>query len=216
MARLYILDLHPLLDSGWQTVLPQLPQDRQERIQKCAQDADRARLAGSGWLLRQALIRSGIAPDMQHLKKTELGKLFLQGFPDLHFSLSHSGTWAVCALAQTPVGVDIELPRCTPEIARRFFHPDELPDFSSLPETQWQDQLNRLWTAKEAFTKALGGGLTIPMNRFLVRLSAEGAQLEQSLSPLPYRLHEYRLEGARICLCSTESRPEPETIFIKS
>ena len=216
MAKLYILDLQPLLHGSWQTLLPQLPQERQLRIHKCARDADRARLAGSGWLLQQALIRNGIPAAQQSLAKTRLGKPFLSENPDLHFSLSHSGSWAVCALAGTPIGVDIEFPRCTPEIARRFFHPDELPDFSSMPEACWREQLNRLWTAKEAFTKALGGGLTIPLDHFLVRLSAEGAQLEQSLSPLPYRLHEYRLEGARICLCSTESRPEPETIFIKS
>lgn len=216
MASLWILDITPLLHGGWQRLLPQLPAARQQRILSCCRDADQARLAGSGWLLRQALAQAGIAPAQQHFERTALGKPQLAGRSVPQFSLSHSGRWAVCALAGTPVGADVEGPRCTPAIARRFFHPDELPDFDSLPEVEWQDQLNRLWTAKEAFTKALGGGLTIPLDSFLVRLSQEGAALEQDLSPLPYRLHEYRLAECRLCLCTADDRPEPVFLTIQS
>lgn len=214
MARLWILDITPLLHGSWQMLLPQLPAARQQRILSCCRDEDRARLAGSGWLLRQALIQVGIAPEQQQLERTALGKPQLSGQSVPQFSLSHSSHWAVCALSDTPVGVDVEGPRCTPAIARRFFHPDELPDFASLPETEWRDQLNRLWTAKEAFTKALGGGLTVPLDSFLVRLSSNGAALEQTLSPLPYQFHEYRLADCRVCLCSVDPRPEPEFISI--
>ena len=59
-----------------------------------------------------------------------------------------------------------------------------------------------------AFVKALGGGLTIPLNSFSVFLQEQGAVLEQTLSPLPYRLHEYRAEESRVCLCTTEDRPD--------
>lgn len=214
MATLSLLDLRPLLHGGWQDLLPLLPPERQERIRSCPRDADQARLTGAGWLLRLVLERAGVPPEQQRFSAAPLGKPQLAGHPELQFSLSHSGRWAVCALAGTPVGVDVEGPRCTPAIARRFFHPDELPDFDSMSEPEYLDRLNRLWTAKEAFTKALGGGLTIPLDRFLVHLPPDGARLEQTLSPLPYRLHEYRLADCRLCLCTVDDRPEPELISL--
>jgi 4'-phosphopantetheinyl transferase len=38
----------------------------------------------------------------------EFGKTFLQGYPDFHFNISHSGNWAVCVISAKEVGVDIE------------------------------------------------------------------------------------------------------------
>lgn len=203
MAQLYGLDLHPFLNGRWQEFLSALPSDRQESVQRRRSDADRARAAGAGWLLQYALTQAGITPENQILEKTELGKPYLPAHPEVHFNLSHSGHWAVCAISSDPVGVDVERPRCTMEIARRFFQPEELDSLELVP-----DQLNRLWTAKEAFVKALGGGLTIPLNSFSVFLQEQGAVLEQTLSPLPYRLHEYQIEQSRVCLCTTEDRPE--------
>ena len=203
MAQLYGLDLHPFLNGRWQEFLSALPFDRQESVQRRRSDADRARAAGAGWLLQYALTQAGITPENQILEKTELGKPYLPAHPEVHFNLSHSGHWAVCAISRDPVGVDVELPRCTAKIAHRFFQPEELDGLELVP-----DQLNRLWAAKEAFVKALGGGLTIPLNSFSVFLQEQGAVLEQTLSPLPYRLHEYQIEQSRVCLCTTEDRPE--------
>lgn len=206
MAQLYGLDLRPFWNGRWQELLPVLPPERQAAVQRRRSDADRARAAGAGWLLQYALTQAGIAPEDQILNKTELGKPFLPAHPEVHFNLSHSGHWAVCAVSCDPVGVDVEQPRCTMEIARRFFRPQELEGLDALPDLQ--DRLNRLWTAKEAFIKALGGGLTVPLNSFTVLLHANGAKLNQNLSSLPYRLHEYRLDDSRISLCTTENGPE--------
>lgn len=208
MATLYGLDLQPFEHGRWQDLLKVLPPERQQRVTSCLFSGDRARAAGSGWLLQYALLQEGIPADKQRLFKTELGKPFLPDYPDIHFSVSHSGSWVVCAVSRDPVGVDVELPRCTMEIGRRFFQPQELEGLENLPDPIRKDQLNRLWTAKEAFVKALGGGLTIPLNSFTVHLQEHHAVLEQTLSPLPYRLHEYPAVHFRICLCTTESRPE--------
>lgn len=203
MAQLYGLDLRPFQNGRWQKFLSVLPADRQETVQRRRSDADRARAAGAGWLLQYALLQEGITPEEQILEKTELGKPYLPAHPEVHFNLSHSGHWAVCAISRDPVGVDVELPRCSAKIAHRFFQPEELDGLELIP-----DQLNRLWTAKEAFVKALGGGLTIPLNSFSVFLQEQGAVLEQAQSPLSYRLHEYQIDQSRVCLCTTEDRPE--------
>ena len=62
----------------------------------------------------------------------ENGKPYLTAVPAVHFSLSHSAAWAVCAVSDHPVGVDIQQCRSfKPNIADRFFHPDEVQYLSS-------------------------------------------------------------------------------------
>ena len=170
MAHLYVLDLHPLENGRWRDLLAELPDHRQQKALSCRFPADQARSAGAGWLLQYALLQAGIPVTQQHFSKTELGKPYLEEHPDIHFSLSHSGNWAVCAVSCDPVGVDVELPRCTLDIGKRFFRPEELEGLDALPHLLCRDQLNRLWTAKESFVKALGGGLTIALNSFSIRL----------------------------------------------
>lgn len=211
MARLYALDLLSWDEDHWQQLLPSLPPDRVQKVLTCRRPEDRARSAGAGWLLRYALIREGLSPETP-IARTALGKPCLPEHPQVQFSLSHAGHWAVCAVSADPVGVDVELPRCTMDIARRFFSPEELEGLELLPEAERRDRLNRLWTAKEAFVKALGGGLTIPLDSFTVQLSKAEALLEQTRTPLPYRLHEYALDGARLCLCCTDARPTLELV----
>lgn len=202
MTAIYACSLQPLLEGGWRSVLPALPADRQQRALACRRDADAARLTGAGRLLQQALERHGIPAQRQHFARHPQGKPFLPDHPDLQFSLSHSGPWAVCAVADHPVGVDVEGLRCSAELARRYFHREE----AVLAEEA--DSRCRIWTAKEAFVKALGTGLTIPLDSFLVELTQDGLLLHQSYSSCSYRLHEYRLEDHRICLCCTDEKPE--------
>lgn len=208
MAKLYILDLQPFENGRWKELLSALSPDRRQKALGCRFSYDKARTAGAGWLLQYALQQEHIPREQQTFAKTDLGKPYLPDHPHVQFSLSHSGHWAVCAVSRDPVGVDVEMPRCTLDIGRRFFQPKELEGLDQLPYLQCRDQLNRIWTAKESFVKALGVGLTIPLNSFTIRLELWGSELEQSLSPLPYRLHEYQPDLSRICLCTTEDRPE--------
>ena len=206
MTALYALDLQRRTTQQWLDLLPTLPEERQRRVLACRQESDRVRTAGAAWLLQFALREAGIPPAQQHFTENPWGKPLLADRGDLWFSLSHSGHWAVCAVSDTPVGVDVELPRCTPAVAGRYFHPDELTAWDSI-------FLTRLWTAKEAFVKALGRGLTIHLDSFLVRLTADQAELCQNYSPLPYRIHEYRLEESLLSLCTADDKPEQ--IFVR-
>lgn len=207
MAELYALELGPWMDGRWRALLPELPPERQRRALACRFDADSAREAGAGWLLQYALERAGTPRTAQIFTQNPWGKPLLADRDGPHFSLSHSGVWAVCAVGSTPLGVDVERPRCTMAVARRQFHPQEVAALESLEPQARKDALCRLWTGKEAYVKALGRGLTLPLRSFRIVLTPEAALLETD-APLPCRLHEYRLDGYRVCLCTTESRPE--------
>ena len=211
MTRLFALNLQPLQQGGWRKRIQVLPPERQAKALGCRFDADRARVVGAGWLLRQSLLELGIPEEAHRFRVDAMGKPHLEG-EQVQFNLSHSGLWAVCAVSDRPVGVDVELPRCSMDIARRHFHPQELEGVEQLPPMVQRDQLNRLWTAKEAFLKALGTGITRELDSFRVCLTEQGASLEQSLSPVPYRLHEYTLDAHRICLCTPDDRPELEVL----
>lgn len=206
MAHLYALDLSPLLKGGWEAMMPQLSPWRQRKVMSLRHGADRARSAGAGWLLDYALTQAGVPRAERAIRLQPGGKPVLAG-GGIHFSLSHSGPWAVCALGESPLGVDVELPRCTLATARRFFAPAEVAQVEALPESARQEALLRLWTGKEAFTKAMGQGLSLGLHTFEVQLADTGATLLQTASPLPYRLEEYPLLPSWVCLCTVEPRP---------
>ena len=201
MTRLYALDLRSPTLQRWSDLLPTLPEHRQRQVLACRQESDRVRTAGAAWLLQFALQREGIPLSQQRFTENPWGKPLLTNRSDIHVSLSHSGHWAVCAVSNVPVGVDVEQPRCTLRIAKRFFHPEELTETDPV-------FLTRLWTAKEAFVKALGRGLTIPLDSFIVRLTPTQAELCQSYSSLPYRFHEYQLDDSLLSLCTVDEKPD--------
>lgn len=74
----------------------------------------------------------------------------------LFFSLSHTRTLAVCALADGPVGIDCETVRpVRARLAERILGPEERIWLTEQPETAFF----RLWTAREAYGKYTGEGL---------------------------------------------------------
>lgn len=211
MTKLYALDLRYYENGRWQELLAKLPPERRHRALSCRFEPDKMRIVCAGYLLQTALEKAGIPIEEQIFSENQWGKPYLKNHKDIHFSLSHSGSWAVCAVSDENVGVDVELPRCNMAVAKRFFRPEELEGLDTLDHYHQADALNRLWTAKEAFLKMLGKGLALPLNSFCVRL-ADTAELEQNYTTLPYRLHEYHRGLYRVCLCTTDPRPEVELI----
>jgi 4'-phosphopantetheinyl transferase len=92
------------------------------------------------------------------LSYTAFGKPFFSDIPELHFSISHSGTRILCAIDSRPVGVDIELltPR-QPQLPRYSLTSEEYTKYLSLGGT-W-DAFYTLWTKKEAWSKYTGDGI---------------------------------------------------------
>lgn len=68
-------------------------------------------------------LRKRSAPDGIVVSRSKLGKPYLPQYPALHISVSHSGSWFVCAVSSQPVGVDLQehtpLRDETPENAAR-------------------------------------------------------------------------------------------------
>lgn len=102
---------------------------------------------------------------LSNLKFTDFQKPYFEN--DIHFNISHSGNCIVCAIGTIEVGVDIEAVKEIP-----------LNDFTELFSTEELKLIYRqpgnytafynLWTQKEAFLKALGVGLNMPLNQIVI------------------------------------------------
>jgi 4'-phosphopantetheinyl transferase len=106
----------------------------------------------------------------------------LQGPRPVEFSLSHSrGVVLVGVAVGQAIGVDVELVRRFDEceaLARRFFAPGEYRELCSLPEPARSSAFFHYWTRKEAVLKALGTGMSIPLDSFEVTLSATTQRID--------------------------------------
>ena len=102
---------------------------------------------------------TGAAPDSFRFQRTAHGKPYAEHAP--YFNLSHSCDWFLCAVSDTPVGVDIETPRkVSPALVRRICTPAELAFLAGAPECFLQ-----IWTAKEAYLKYLGTGICCDLRK---------------------------------------------------
>jgi 4'-phosphopantetheinyl transferase len=134
--------------------------------------------------LRQLLgARLGERPGSVRLISGAHGKPALAdaGPTSLRFTLSHCDDLAVYALSSgCEVGIDVEAVRPLPDadvIAARFFSPREQVAYCALDPHDRPLGFFHCWTRKEAFVKALGGGLSHPLDSFDVSL-APGAPAE--------------------------------------
>lgn len=117
---------------------------------------------------------TGQRPDRLRFHYGPQGKPALDGGPA--FNLSHSGGWAALCVgpAGAELGLDIEAHRpVEPAVAERFFAPAEIAALAGLQGTAWVQGFFRLWTRKEALIKALGSGLSCPLDSFDMTAGAE-------------------------------------------
>jgi 4'-phosphopantetheinyl transferase len=93
----------------------------------------------------------------------------------IEFNVTHSGNVALLAFTQgRDVGVDVEKVRQDFEheaIARRFFSEQEQRQLAALAPDERYSGFFRCWTRKEAYIKAQGVGLSLPLDQFDVSLS---------------------------------------------
>jgi 4'-phosphopantetheinyl transferase len=155
-----------------------LSEDEQQRADRFKFDRDRKRYAAGRQFLRALLSAylqtdlNGIGFDYSPNGKPSLGNGHNAG--GIRFNVSHSDKIAVFAFVRgREVGVDIEQihPNISvKEIAGRFFSQAERAGLAAVPEELKQQAFFLCWTRKEAFVKAKGDGLSLPLDQFDVSL----------------------------------------------
>jgi 4'-phosphopantetheinyl transferase len=151
-----------------------LSTDELERAARFHFERDRTRFVRCRALLRQ-LVAQAIGRDAKSLafRYNAYGKPELD---DVHFNVSHSANLAVIAIADAPIGIDVEAIDPAADVlslARTAFSPDECAALAALPDDERISAFFRGWTRKEAYLKLLGTGFSLPSDSFTVSLDAE-------------------------------------------
>jgi 4'-phosphopantetheinyl transferase len=149
------------------------------RAAKFAFERDRRRFVVRRARLRRLLAaHTGIDAADLHFEENCFGKPRLAEGP--HFSLSYSGERMIVAIAEVELGCDIE--RIDPALAWRpladtLFERQERASLADLSGPAARSAFFHCWARKEAFVKALGLGLSYPLEAFAVSVSPEATLL---------------------------------------
>lgn len=142
-------------DFDLQEALAAVRPERREYALRYRQKLDQRLCLAAYRLLQQALRQQYGISDPPRFVFDDGGKPMLDGYPDIHFSLSHCRLAVACAVSDSPVGIDVEtFDHYSEEVARRVMNPDEMHQIitSSRPEVAF----TRLWTMKESYYKMSG------------------------------------------------------------
>lgn len=149
--------------------LPILSEGDKARLGNMANPNRRRQFALGRYLLREALrILYGQDADHWQLPEHGAGKPRLVGVGAPEFSLSHAHERVVCAIAERPVGIDIEYmkERDFPALTRFIATEAEWRDFQKLDSRRHKERFYQLWLLKEATYKALGRDITMTSLEF--------------------------------------------------
>jgi len=169
---LWLAAPHEINDPGLLAAYDRLLSDgERERQRAFAFDKNRRE-----YLVAHALVRTTLSkyaatrPSDWRFSNNAHGRPAIEPPSALRFNLSHHPTMVVCAVTLgAELGVDVEplqRGRAILKIADASFAPRELADLRKLPSAIACDRAVSLWTLKEAYIKARGLGLALPLDGF--------------------------------------------------
>ncbi len=201
-----------------------LSHDERNRSARLRFARDRRRFVAARGVLRDLLARYlGARPGQIRFAYNAFGKPELS--PEfggrLRFNLSHSADLALIAITtDAGIGVDLEYIRPQPdhvEIARRFFSAAEVDELNGLPSPLHTLAFFSGWTKKEAYVKACGEGLAMPLTSFSVPLATDPAHTLvdlgrtwslYTLQPVPGYVGALAIEGTGWRLSQWQWQPQ--------
>jgi 4'-phosphopantetheinyl transferase len=174
------LDISPELLDRFEKTLSTAEKDRADKF--LVTHARERFIAGRGILRDLLAAYLEIEPRNVDFSYGDQGKPALSPThkSEIRFSVSHSQSMALFAIGESSeVGVDIETVKTNfkgMEIASHFFSEEEIAALAKLPPEVQVSAFFSCWTKKEAYVKARGQGLSIPLRSFTVNF-ADSKQL---------------------------------------
>lgn len=191
MIRTWIADVSGLADerkyAGYYDMLPQHRKEKAVRIKKAE---GRMQSVGAGILL-------------ERMKET-----YRTG-ENVVYNLSHSGSYALCSVADglpgdIQLGCDIEtIKDYRQKVAKHFFTEKEYAAIEACASDREKEELfYRYWVLKESFMKATRLGMALSPGTFEIGLDGDKARLLERPERFrkEYYYYEYRMEGIRACM----------------
>lgn len=199
--------------------LKQVPDYRQKKVLEQKFPKGKSLSLGAGLLLKKACEDNGIKSADRKVVLGENGKPYFEKYPNAFFSLSHSETKVMCALAPFEVGCDVEqIDKGRLELAERFFHEKETAWLKSISDEILQrESFYRLWTLKESYMKATGLGFALSLGDFAINITETSVSLEHAGAQGDFSFYELSSDdGYKYACCLKNPPPEiqPKIIFV--
>lgn len=197
-AYLHLAPVKPLTAQQQQWLAGRLSQYDLARLQKIRRAEVREQFLASRYWLYFWLQNTWNLGDFEIVRSAAGKPLILDS--DLHFSLSHSHDWIAMALAQVPIGVDIELASRMQEKHLKWFSQAEQQAYAS-----GLVSLVQLWTLKEAYVKQTGSKLARELA--VNRIDWQCWQQQQEIFSQVWR-HDWQLSAYAPTIGTWEIFPE--------
>ena len=133
-----------------------------------------------GLLLLRRALREQYGIDCGDGRKPDLiegahGKPYLREYPQIQFNVSHCMGLAVLAVGDCSVGIDVEYVRPYREpLLKRVLSEAELRQMEAAGEAGREELFFRFWTLKESCVKAMGCGITVPLQDISFQMGDDG------------------------------------------
>lgn len=172
MIKIYMADTALLPDE--EAVLENmvfLDEERKRKVWRCGnlEDKKRSLLAGyliqagaKEWMAQEGGLQGDAKPLFLSYRYSEYGKPYISRREDMHFNISHSKNYVVCAFSDKEVGIDIQVHRNGKgDVAQRFFSAEDRELMRSLAQNgeNPEEIFFSIWTVKEAYMKLTGEGM---------------------------------------------------------
>ena len=188
MADLYYADFSSMdVEELIKKYEDKVDRQRLSKITRTRADEARVRSLLAGYLLQKAVKEHlGIGTNENVLdlryRYGEKGKPYLADYPQLYFSLSHSGTLVACIVAGQEVGMDIQkYVKLKENLAERFFSTEECILLrNTKDEHEYRKLFFQLWSIKESYIKYTGRGMSQALNSF--QIDFDRKEIKESIS----------------------------------
>lgn len=202
LYNIFYYDINKMSDEIYSEELNSLDYSRKKEILKKADIKDRKRSLAGDLLTKKYLSKLyGIPKEKIEIKKGEHGKPYALNLP-AHFNISHSGNYTVLAISDRPIGIDFEIIEDFSAIlAKKLFNDDELKYISEVGSMKkkalMQQCFYEIWTAKEAYLKYLGCGISGGVNTLSFTLCDSKLTHNKNDIELNY---DYSIPGAIVAI----------------
>lgn len=210
MLKVYVTKTDAFFDAEFfEKAYLTLDETRRKKVENCRQQKDKVRVLAAGVLFSYALKKEQII--CYDLCYGVHGKPYLKNRKDLYFNLSHSGNYAVCAICNCEVGIDIqEEKEIRMQTAKRFFLQSEYERILQITDEKEKKRIfHRLWAQKESFIKMTGMGLAEGLDSFYIDEDAK--TVTNLLTKEISYLQTYELAGYQMAACTRQKWGSEET-----
>ncbi len=167
--KIYSCNISDIPDSDFNDWYNNMSCERKEAVRNLLVPHKQKLKIAADHICRKAVSEfCGISPDKINFALGEYGKPHAVGL-DVYFSISHSGDYAVCAVSDKEIGIDIEKIReINPKVCKKFSTENEAEYIAS-----HKNGLFEIWTLKEAYFKCIGTGLGTDIRKVSFEISEE-------------------------------------------